>query len=88
MAGHEPVCLVRTKDDSQHACALLEFTEAPLRILRVSGVIGIGIPTSTSPALDIAALCLSSWPAAIFTQTVTSDTPASQCAISFLTVVK
>ena len=72
------------------ACALLEFTEAPLRILRVSDVVGIGMPTSTSPALDIAALCLSSWPAAIFTQTVPSDTAAaaSQSAISFLTVVK
>ena len=70
------------------ACALLEFTEAPLRILRVYGVVGIGIRTSTSPALDIAALCLSSWPAAIFTQTVPSDTAASQSAISFLTIVK
>ena len=67
------------------ACALLEFTEAPLRIFRLSGVVGIGTPTSTSPALDIAALCL---PAAIFTQTVTSDTAASQSAISFLTAVK
>ena len=33
---------------------------------------GIGITTSTSPALDIAALCLDSWPAAIFTQIITS----------------
>ena len=62
------------------ACALLEFTEAPLRILMVSDVVGIGIPTSTSPALDIAALCLSSWPAAIFTQTV----PASLLSASSL----
>ena len=73
---------------SPTACALLEFTEAPVRILRFSGVVGVGIPTSTSPALDIAALCLSSWPAAIFTQTVPLDTAASQSAISFLTVVK
>ena len=70
------------------AFALLDFSGARLRILRVSGVVGIGIPTSTSPALDIAALCLSLWPATIFTQTVTSDTPASQSAISFLTIVK
>ena len=49
----------------------------------------IGIPTSTSPALDIVALCLSSWPAAIFTQAVTSYTPAaaSQSAISFLKAI-
>ena len=31
-------------------------------------LVDIGIATSTSPALDIAALCLDSWPAAIFTQ--------------------
>ena len=65
---------------SPTACALLEFAEAPLRILMVSGVFDIGIPTSTSPALDIAALYLSSWPAAIFTQTV----PASLLSASSL----
>ena len=32
------------------------------------GVIDIGITTAKSPALDIAALCLISWPAAIFAQ--------------------
>ena len=32
----------------------------------------VGITTTASPALDIAALCLSSWPVAIFVQTVTS----------------
>ena len=37
-------------------CALLEFIEAPLRILRVSGVGDINTFTCTSPALDIAAL--------------------------------
>ena len=37
------------------ACALLQFAEAPLRVLRVSDVVSIGIPTSTSPALNIAA---------------------------------
>ena len=58
------------------ACALLEFTEAPLCILRVSGVVDIGISTATSPALDIAVLCLDSWPAAIFAQ-IQSQTPAS-----------
>ena len=35
--------------------------------------VDIGITTTTSPALDIAALCLDSWPAAIFTQILTSD---------------
>ena len=54
----QPLC---TQKMTPTAWALLEFTEAPLRILRVSsGVIDIGIPTSTSPTLDIAASCLSS----------------------------
>ena len=44
-----------------------------------SRVVDVGLPTCTSPALDMPALCLSSWPAAIFTQTLTSDTPASHC---------
>ena len=71
------------------ACALLQFTEAPLRILRVPIIVGIGIIT-TSPALDIAALCLSSWPAVIFSQPVISDAPASHfmSADSQLTFVK
>ena len=47
------------------ACALLELTEAPSYILRVFYFVGIGITTTASPALDIAALCLSSRPAAI-----------------------
>ena len=34
-AGHEPVCLVPAWDPS-NACALLEFAEAPIHILRVS----------------------------------------------------
>ena len=46
----------------------LEFAEAPTRILRFLYPVDIGITTATSPALDIAALCLDSWPAAIFTQ--------------------
>ena len=64
-ASHEPVCFVHAKM-TPNACALLEFTTAPLPILRVSSVVDIGITTTTSPALDIAALCLDSWPAAIF----------------------
>ena len=55
-----------------NACALLEFTTAPLPILRVSGVVDIGITTAKSPALDIAALCLDSWPAAKFAQVLIS----------------
>ena len=72
--GHEPVCFVHAKMTS-NACALLEFTTAPLPILRVSGVtvVDIGITTTKSPALDIAALCLDSWPAAIFAQVPISD---------------
>ena len=49
-------------------------------------LVQVYLPVATSPALDIAAL--SSRPAAIFTQTVPSDTAASQSAISFLTIVK
>ena len=71
-AGHEPVCFVHAKM-TPIVCALLEFTTAPLPILRVSGVVDIGITTTKSPALDIAALCLDSWPAAIFTQIPISD---------------
>ena len=86
--GHEPVCLVHSKM-TPTACALLEFTEAPLRILRVPIVVDIDI-TTTSPALDIAALCLSSWPAAIYTQPLISDAPASHfvSANSYLTFVQ
>ena len=52
-------------------------------------VVDIGIIT-TSPALDVAAFCLSSWPAAIFSQPVISDAPASHfmSADSKLTFVK
>ena len=65
-AGHELVCLVLGWIPST-ACALLEFAEAPIRILRFLYPVDIGITTATSPALDIA------WPAAIFTQNLTSD---------------
>ena len=71
-AGHELVCLVLGWDPST-ACALLEFAEAPTRILRLLYTVDIGITTTTSPALDVAALCLVSWPAAILTQILTSD---------------
>ena len=71
-AGHEPVCFVHAKM-TPDACALLEFTTAPLPILRVSGVVDIGTTTAESPALDIAALCLDSWPAANFAQVLVSD---------------
>ena len=47
-----------------NACALLEFTEAPTHTLRVLYSVDIGITNTTSPTLDIAALCLSLWPAA------------------------
>ena len=40
------------------ASALLEFTEGPAHFLR--GFADTGITNITSPALDIAALCLSS----------------------------
>ena len=59
-AGREPVCLVLGWDP---ACALMEFTAGPTHILRVVYSVVIGVITITSPALDIAALCLSSWPA-------------------------
>ena len=60
------------------------------KLITTDGVVDTGIPSFTSPALDIAALCLSSWPAVIFTQTMTSDTPASHymSADSRLTTVK
>ena len=45
------------------ACALLEFAEAPTHILRIFYSVDICITTIMSPALDIAALCLSLWPA-------------------------
>ena len=64
-----PVCLVPAWDPS-NACALLEFAEAPIHILRVSYSVDIGITTITSPVLDIAALRLSSWPAAVNAQTL------------------
>ena len=75
------------KDDSN--CALLEFTEAPLSILRLPVVVDIGIIT-TSPALHKVALCITSWPAAINTQPLISDAPASHflSADSYLTFVK
>ena len=76
-AGHELVCLVLgclvLGWDPSTACALLEFAEAPTRILRFLYTVDIGITTTTSPALDVAALCLDSWPAAIFTLILTSD---------------
>ena len=50
-----------------------QFAEAPTRILRFLYTVDIGITTTTSPALDLAALCLDLWPAAIFTQILTSD---------------
>ena len=40
-------------------------------------IVDIGITAIMSPASDIAALCLSSWLAAIFTQLVISDAFAS-----------
>ena len=45
-------------DGPSPACALLEFAEAPTRILSFLYPVDIGIPNATSPALDIAALCL------------------------------
>ena len=71
-AGHEPACFVLAKM-TPNAGVLLEFTTAPLPILRVSGVVDIGMTTTKSPALDIAALCLDSWSAAIFAQVLISD---------------
>ena len=62
-ASHKLVCLVLAQDLFT-ACALLEFAEAPTHILRVLYSGDKGITTATSPDLDIAALCLSSWPAA------------------------
>ena len=69
-AGHEPVCLVLAWAPAT-ACALLEFAGAPTHILRVLHSVDIGITTTMSPALDIAALCLGSWPATISAQTLT-----------------
>ena len=76
-AGHEPVCLVLAWASST-ACALLEFAEAPTHILRVSCSVDIGIITIASLALDIAALCLSSWPAAIRCLASATVSPASR----------
>ena len=45
----------------------------PLHSLRFLYPVDIGIITNSSPALDIAALCLDSWPAAIFDPVSTSD---------------
>ena len=55
-----------------------------------SNPVDIGVLTPVSPAWDTAALCLSSWPAANFTQTLTLDTHASHhmLADSKPTVVK
>ena len=81
-AGHEPVCLVLGWNPST-ACALLEFAEAPTRILRFLYPVDIGITTTVSPALDVAALCLDSWPAAIFTQILTPGLlPATTCQLT------
>ena len=77
-AGHEAVCFARTKVIPA-ACALLEFTEAPLCILRVSGLVDIGIPTATSLALDTAAI---SSLAATLTQTVPTSVPALTCQLA------
>ena len=92
--GHEPACFVLAKM-TPNACALLEFTTAPLPILRVAGVVDIGMTTTKSPALDIAALCSSwpdSWPAAIFAQVLISDSCRSASgylsAYSRLTIEK
>ena len=67
--GHEPVCFVPMWMPLT-ACALLEFIEASTHILRVLYSVDIGITTTASSALDVAALCLSSWPVAIFAQTL------------------
>ena len=48
------------------ACALLEFVEALMHILKVLYSVGIGVTATRRPTLDIAGLCLSSWPAAKF----------------------
>ena len=79
--GHERVCFVHTKM-TPAACALQEFTEAPLRILKVSGLVDIGIPIAASSPLVIAASCLISWLAAIFTQTVSTPAPAFTCQLT------
>lgn len=70
-----PVPFVRAKA-TLTACALLEFTEAPVHILRVPNFVDIGIPIAV---LGKCALCLISWPAAIFTQTAPSSVPALTC---------
>ena len=78
------VCMLcACEDDSDCLCfaQLLEFTEAPLCILRVPCVVDIGVPTAASPASDKSALCFISWPAAIFTQTAPSSVPASLKAL-------
>ena len=59
-------------DDSKRLC-FAGVHYSPSSHPRVSGVVDIGITTIQSPALDIAALCLDSWPAAIFAQVLTSD---------------
>ena len=58
--SHEPVYLVPAWDPFT-ACVLLEVTQAPAHILRCIYSVATGIPTATSPALDIASLCLSLW---------------------------
>ena len=61
-ADYELVCLVPAREPFT-ACALLEFAKAPIHILKVLDSVDIGINTATSPGLEIAALCLSLWPA-------------------------
>ena len=56
-SSHEPVCLVLAWN-SFTACVLLEATQAYAHILRCIYSVATGIPTATSPALDIAALWL------------------------------
>ena len=75
-------CMLCACKDGPTACALLEFTEAPLRILRVSAFVDIGIPIATSLALEKIALCLISQPAAIFSQTSSSSVPAFACQLT------
>ena len=75
-------CSFSSSQTGRHRYIPWYFTEAPLRIVRVPIVVGTST-IATSPALDIAALYLSSWPAAIFTQPVISDAlPATSCQLT------
>ena len=76
------VCMLCACADDSTACALLEITEAPLRILRVPCFVDIDVPTAASPALDKSAFCLISWPAAIITQTAPSSPTALTCQLT------